>query len=226
MTKPLALGVLVSGRGSNLQAIINAIEEGKLRAEIKVVISDREEAYALDRARHHRIKTLFLDPRGYGCRESYDQMTAEALQHHGVQLVILAGFMRLLSAPLIHAFPHAIMNIHPSLLPAFPGLHVQRKALDHGVKFSGCTVHFVDEGLDSGPIIIQAVVPVLDGDTEETLSERILNQEHRIFPRAIELFAQGRLRVAGRRVLVNHPGDTGGEFLVNPSFDRAAPPRS
>ncbi len=200
--KPIPLGVLVSGRGSNLQAIIERIEAGKLDARIKVVISDVAGAYALKRSQAHGIKTRFLDPKQSGSREDYDRRVVEVLQGEGVELVILAGFMRLLSSDLVRAFPQRIMNIHPALLPAFPGLHVQRKALEYGVKFSGCTVHFVDEEMDTGPIILQAAVPVLDDDTEDTLSARILEQEHKIYSQAIQLYAEGHLQIEGRRVRV------------------------
>ncbi len=196
----LRLGVLVSGRGSNLQAIIDASEAARIDAVLAVVISDVADAFALDRARTHGIEAAFVDPRLFDTREAFDAAIIDLLRKREVDLVCLAGFMRLLSPHFVREFHHRIMNIHPALLPAFPGLHVQRKALKHGVKFSGCTVHFVDEGTDTGPIIIQAVVPVLDDDTEESLSARILKYEHQIYPRAIQLFAEGRLEVRGRRV--------------------------
>lgn len=196
----LRLGVLVSGRGSNLQAIIDASEAGRIDAVLAVVISDVADAFALERARTHGIEAAFVDPRLFDTREAFDAAIIDLLRKREVDLVCLAGFMRLLSPHFVREFHHRIMNIHPALLPAFPGLHVQRKALKHGVKFSGCTVHFVDEGTDTGPIIIQAVVPVLDDDTEESLSARILKYEHQIYPRAIQLFAEGRLEVRGRRV--------------------------
>ncbi len=215
--KKTRLGVLVSGRGSNLQAIIEAIEAGRLDAEIAVVISDHEDAYALERARKHGLEALHIDPAAYPGRENYDRELAEALRTFGVELVVMAGFMRILSPVLIRAFPRRIMNIHPALLPCFPGLHVQRRALEHGVRFSGCTVHFVDEGVDTGPIIIQAVVPVLAGDTEETLSARILRHEHRVYARAIQLFAEGRLEVSGRRVTVKGAAEAADhQVIVNP----------
>ena len=197
----LRLGVLVSGRGSNLEAIIDASEAGRIDAVVAVVISDVADAFALERARTHGIEAAFVDARPFDTKEAFDAAVIDLLRKHEVDLVCLAGFMRLLSPQFVEAFRHRILNIHPALLPAFPGLHVQRKALKHGVKFSGCTVHFVDEGTDSGPIIIQAVVPVLDDDTEESLSARILTYEHQIYPRAIQLFAEGRLEVLGRRVL-------------------------
>ena len=202
MTDLLAIGVLVSGNGSNLQAIIDRIEDRTLQARIACVISNKADAYALERAKRHDIPTHVLDHRTHAGRESYDAALVELLRSHGVRLVVLAGFMRIVTPVLLGAFPHAVMNIHPALLPAFPGLHAQLQALQYGVKVSGCTVHFVDEGTDTGPIIIQAVVPVLDDDTEETLSARIQKEEHRIYPEAVNLFAQGRLTVDGRKVVV------------------------
>lgn len=202
MTDLLTIGVLVSGNGSNLQAIIDRIEDGTLPARIACVISNKADAYALERAKRHGIPTYFLDHRAHAGRESYDAALAELLRSHGVRLVVLAGFMRIVTPILLGAFPHAVLNIHPALLPAFPGLHAQQQALQYGVKVSGCTVHFVDEGTDTGPIIIQAVVPVLDNDTEETLSARIQKEEHRIYPDAIHLFAKDRLTVEGRKVIV------------------------
>lgn len=202
MTDLLKIGVLVSGNGSNLQAIIDRIEDGTLPARIACVISNKADAYALERARRHGITTHVLDHRAHAGREAYDAALAELLRSHGIGLVVLAGFMRIVTPVLLGAFPNAVLNIHPALLPAFPGLHAQRQALQYGVKVSGCTVHFVDEGTDTGPIIIQAVVPVLDDDTEETLSARIQKEEHRIYPEAIKLFAQGRLTVVGRKVVI------------------------
>jgi len=211
------LGVLVSGRGSNLQAIIDNIEKGSLSAEIAVVISDQADAFSLERARKHNIPAVHISAKGYkGKRDEYDGLLVEELRKRGVELVILAGFMRIITPTLIKAFPYRIMNIHPALLPSFPGLHVQKAAIEHGVRFSGCTVHFGDEGMDTGPIIIQAVVPVLDNDTEDTLSSRILAQEHKIFSRAIQLYAEGRLTIKGRRVVVTGSEDKGGQFLINP----------
>ncbi|HSA77696.1 MAG TPA: phosphoribosylglycinamide formyltransferase [Nitrospirota bacterium] len=215
--KKARIAILVSGRGSNLQAIIDNIEKGLLPAELAVVISDQTDAYALERARAHNIPAVLVSAKGYkNKREEYDALLVKELRERNVDLVCLAGFMRIITPVLIRAFPNRILNIHPSLLPAFPGLHVQKKALDHGVKFSGCTVHFVDEGMDTGPIIIQAVVPILDSDTEDSLSERILKQEHKIYSRAIQLFAEGRLKIEGRRVLVSNGGNTGDAFLMNP----------
>lgn len=200
--KNVPLGVLVSGRGSNLQAIIEHIEAGSLDATIKIVVSNVADAYALKRAQEHGIKTCVVKATPGESREDYDRRVVEILRREGVELVILAGFMRLLSPYLVQSFPHRIMNIHPALLPAFPGLHVQKKALDYGVKFSGCTVHFVDEDMDTGPIVLQAVVPVIDGDTEDTLSARILEQEHKIFSQAIQLYAENRLQINNRRVFI------------------------
>ncbi len=211
------IGVLVSGRGSNLQAIIDNIEKGSLPAAIAVVISDQADAYALERARKHNIPGVQVSPKGYkGRRDDYDALLVKELQAHGAELVCLAGFMRIITPTLLKAFPDRVMNIHPALLPSFPGLHVQKAAIEHGVKFSGCTVHFVDGGMDTGPIIIQAVVPVLDSDTEESLSARILKQEHRIYSKAIQLYAEGRLKVDGRRVLVSGGKKETDDFLINP----------
>ncbi|HLC21514.1 MAG TPA: phosphoribosylglycinamide formyltransferase [Candidatus Methylomirabilis sp.] len=200
MRTRLRLGVLVSGRGSNLQAIIDASEAGRIDAVVAIVIGDVADAFALDRARAHGIEAAFVNPRLFDSREGFEAGIIDLMRKRDVDLVCLAGFMRLLSPHFVREFPNRIMNIHPALLPAFAGLHVQHKALVHGSKFSGCTVHFVDEGTDTGPIIIQAAVPVLDDDTEESLSARILNYEHQIYPRAIQLFAEGRLEVRGRRV--------------------------
>jgi len=197
------LGVLVSGNGTNLQAIIGSILRGELSAKVACVISNKADAFALERAGKHGIPAIHLDHRQYGSRADYDAALVETLQQHDVELVILAGFMRLLSPVIIDAFPHRIMNIHPALLPSFPGLDAQQQALDYGVKVSGCTVHFVDAGCDTGPIILQTVVPVLEGDTSETLSQRIHVEEHRSYPAAIQLFAEGRLSVEGRHVTVS-----------------------
>jgi phosphoribosylglycinamide formyltransferase-1 len=201
----LPLGVLASGRGSNLQAILDQVAAGCLPASVAVVVSDVPDAYALERARAAGVPAVFVDPRAAGGKSAFEEQVAAVLRAHGVGLVALAGYMRVCGPVLLAAFPGRILNIHPSLLPAFPGLHVQRQALGHGVRFSGCTVHFVDAGVDTGPIVAQAVVPVLDDDTEETLAARILRQEHRLFPHAIRLFAEGRLRLSGRRVIVDAP---------------------
>lgn len=206
-TTPLRVAVLASGRGSNLQALIDAIEAGQVRARIVAVISNKKEAVALERARKHGIKDLFVDPKPFAgrsdSREAYDRSLLEVLQQHEVELVLLAGYMKIVTTVLVNAYANRMMNIHPSLLPAFPGLEVQKKAIDWGCKLAGCTVHFVTEGVDEGPIIIQAAVPILDTDTPETLAARILVQEHRIYPRAVQLFAEGRLGVDGRRVFID-----------------------
>jgi len=201
-SQPLRIGVLASGRGSNLQAIIDAIEAGKLDCRLAVVASDRADARALERARKHGIDAVFIDPKAYPGREAYDQAVLAVLAERRVELVCLAGYMRILTPTFVRALPGQIMNIHPALLPAFPGLHAQRQALKYGVKVSGATVHFVDEGVDTGPIICQVAVPVREGDTEETLAARILAEEHELYPRAIRLYAEGRLSIRGRRVLV------------------------
>lgn len=200
----IRIGILASGRGSNLQALIDAVAAGRLDAEIAVVISDVERAVALDRARRAGIEACFVEPGPKRSRlgEAAEARVIEVLDGHGVELVALAGFMRILGPRLVGHYRLRLLNIHPSLLPSFPGLHAQKQALDYGVKWSGCTVHFVDEGVDSGPIIVQAAVPVLNGDTEDSLSERILAEEHRIYAEAIGLVASGRVRVDGRRVTV------------------------
>ena len=202
----LRVGVLASGRGSNLQAIIDAIEAGKLAARIAVVISNKKDAQALERARRHGVADVFLDPAPYkdrpDGREAYDRAVLAVLKEHEVELVALAGYMKIVTRVFIDAYPNRIMNIHPALLPSFPGLKAQQQALDWGVKVSGCTVHFVTEGVDTGPIIRQAAVPVQENDTAETLEARILAEEHRIYPEAIQLFADGRLSVEGRRVRI------------------------
>ena len=202
----LRVGVLASGRGSNLQAIIDAIEAGKLAARIAVVISNKKDAQALERARRHGVADVFLDPAPYkdrpDSREAYDRAVLDVLRKHNVELVALAGYMKIVTRVLIDAYPNRIMNIHPALLPSFPGLNAQQQALAWGVKVSGCTVHFVTEGVDIGPIIRQATVPVQENDTVETLEARILAEEHRIYPEAIQLFAEGRLSVEGRRVRI------------------------
>ena len=221
-TSKLRLGVLASGRGTNLQAIIDAIEARTLDALIAVVVSNKKEAQALERARRHKLTGVFLDSKPFAheanSREAYDRAILDVLKKHDVELIALAGYMRIVTPVLIGAYPNRIMNIHPSLLPAFPGLEVQEKAMDWGVKIAGCTVHFVTEGVDEGPIIIQAAVPVLQGDTADTLSARILTQEHRIYPRAIQLYAEGRLRVEGRRVLVAGASESTTGALISTSL--------
>lgn len=214
------LGVLASGRGSNLQAIIDAIETGHIEAMLAVVVSNKGGAYALERARRHQVPAVHLDSKPFAQdpvpREAYDRAMLGVLQEHGVDLVVLAGYMRIVTPVLVEAYRWRMMNIHPSLLPAFPGLDAQRQAIEHGVKLAGCTVHFVTEGVDEGPIILQAAVPVLDEDTVESLEARILEQEHRLYPRAIQLFAQGRLDVKGRRVLIREGSQTDSEYRAGP----------
>lgn len=219
MARPIPIAVLVSGSGTNLQSIIDAIEARKLDAKIEVVLSNKPDAYGLVRARNHHIPTEILEHKNFPSREAYDQSVVDLLRARGVELVVLAGFMRLLSAVFIKAYSNRIMNIHPALLPSFPGLNVQKKAVEHGVRFSGCTVHFVNEECDEGPIIIQAVVPVFPDDTEEHLAARILAQEHRIYPRAIQLYAEGRLHVAGRKVLVDRLEKDAAQVLIEPSLE-------
>jgi phosphoribosylglycinamide formyltransferase-1 len=195
------VGVLVSGRGSNLQALIDAAHRGELGGEVAVVVSNVETAPGLERARKAGIPAVFRDHRGKK-REEFDSEIVGILRGHEVELVCLAGFMRLLSPVFVRAFPGRIVNIHPALLPAFPGLEAQRQAWEHGAKVSGATVHLVDEGLDSGPIVAQEAVPVVSSDTPETLAARILEAEHRLYPRAVRLLLEGRCRVEGRRVIV------------------------
>jgi phosphoribosylglycinamide formyltransferase 1 len=219
MARQVPIGVLISGGGTNLQSIIDAIEAKKLDAKIEVVLSNKADAFGLERAKRHGIATEFVDHKAYSSREAYDQAVVELLCRRGVELVVLAGFMRLLSPVFIKAYSNRIMNIHPALLPAFPGLHVQKKAVEHGVRFAGCTVHFVNEECDEGPIIIQAVVPVFAEDSEDTLAARILTQEHRIYPRAIQLYAEGRLKVSGRRVLVDGLSHDEAQVLIQPPLD-------
>ncbi len=195
------LAVLVSGRGSNLQAIIDSIEKNNLAAEISLILSNVPDAYALQRGKKHRLESIFLDPKSFSSRDDYEKQMIELLQTKSIDLVCLAGFMRILGKKFIDAFSGKIINIHPSLLPAFPGLNVQEKALQHGVRFSGCTVHFVNEEVDGGAIISQAVVPILDADDTQSLSDRILEQEHIIYPEAIRLIIEDRLEFSGRRVV-------------------------
>ena len=195
------IGVLISGRGSNLQALIDAIDEGRLLATIAVVISNRADAAGLERARSAGIETLVVDHRAFATRDAFDRALASELTSRRVALVCLAGFMRLVGAPLLEAFPDRILNVHPSLLPAFPGVDAQRQALEHGVKVAGATVHLVTAELDGGPIVLQASVPVRDDDTPETLSARILIEEHRIYPEAVRIMLDGGWSVEGRRFL-------------------------
>jgi phosphoribosylglycinamide formyltransferase-1 len=192
--------VLISGRGSNLQAIIDACGAQKIPAKVAVVISNNPEAAGLERAKKHGIPAVVIDNRQFADKNTYELEIVKALKEHKVGLVCLAGYMRIVGAVLLDHFRGKMINIHPSLLPSFPGLHAQRQALEHGVTVTGCTVHFVDEGCDTGPIIVQSAVPVKENDTEETLSARILEQEHQIYPLAIEFIAKDKLRIEGRRV--------------------------
>lgn len=194
------IGVLVSGRGTNLQAIIDAIENGELKARIAVVISNRQDAPALERSRKHGIEAVWMNPKQFASKKEYDLALALELKNRQIDLVCLAGYMRILSPEFIGIFSGKIINIHPSLLPAFPGLNVQQKAIDYGVKFSGCTVHFVNEEVDGGAIILQAVVPVHDSDDAQTLADRILVQEHLIYPKAIQMIIENRLHIENRKV--------------------------
>ena len=197
------IGVLLSGRGSNFDALAASVAAGRIPdADISIVVSNRETAQGIEKARARGIEARVIPSKGLE-REAYDKMVVAALQEKNVDLVCLAGYMRLLSPYFVKEFPQRILNIHPSLLPAFPGLEPQRQALEHGAKFSGCTVHFVDENLDAGPIVMQAVVPIEDGDTPDTLAERILREEHRIYTEAVRIVLEGRWRMEGRRVLVN-----------------------
>ena len=198
----LRLGVLASGRGSNLQAILDATAAPGFPARVAIVVSDRERAQALDRARAHAVPVVWLNPKDFGERAAYDAALTGVHAARGVGLVCLAGFMRILGPAFVRAWAGRVLNIHPALLPAFPGLAAQRQALEYGVKVAGATVHFVDEGVDTGPIVLQASVPVHPDDTEDSLSARILVEEHRLYPEAIRLFAEGRLTITGRRVLV------------------------
>lgn len=200
----LSLAVLASGTGTNLQAILDACASGLVKAKVAVVVSDKPTALALDRARKAGVDGIFVDPKGR-TREGHETAVLDVLKQHAVGLVCLAGYMRILGPTLVRAFPQRIVNVHPALLPSFPGLHGQRQALEWGAKVTGCTTHFVDAEVDHGPIILQAAVPVLDDDTEDTLAKRILEQEHRIYPLTVHLFAEGRVRVEGRRVRVRPP---------------------
>jgi phosphoribosylglycinamide formyltransferase 1 len=216
MKKKIKLGVLVSGSGSNLQSIIDKIEKGLLDAEIKVVISNNPDAYALERAKNHQIPSVVLNHKDFNSRENFDREMIKILESYSVDLVVMAGFMRVLSSLFLNAFPMKIMNIHPAVLPSFTGIHSQKKAINYGVKFSGCTVHFADEGVDTGPIIIQAIVPVYSDDSEDTLAQRILKEEHRIYPQAIQFYAEGRIKVKGRRVHIEGIDPISATSLCNP----------
>ncbi len=222
---PLPIAVLVSGSGSNLQSIIDKIEAGVLDAEIRVVVSNNEDAYGLERARKHGLPWAVADHRGYHAREAYDAEMVRILRDHGAGAVVLAGFMRMLTPVLLEAFPGRVLNIHPALLPSFPGTHGARDACDYAVRISGCSVHFVDEKMDNGPLVIQAAVPVAPDDDQKSLAARILRFEHRIYPQAIQWLAQGRLSVDGRTVHVAEAGAAPAEvecdhpFIVNPLLE-------
>lgn len=200
--EPLRLGVLASGRGSNFASIMRAIEGGRLNARVTVLISDQPQAPALSLARGFGVPTEVIQPRNFASKVDFENELARQCAEHQVEVVVLAGFMRLLTATFLAHYPQKVVNIHPALLPAFPGLNAQGQAIAYGVRFSGCTVHLVDEGMDSGPIILQAVVPVEANDDEDTLSNRILQEEHRLYPEALQLIAEGKLKIDGRRVYI------------------------
>lgn len=215
----LALGVLISGSGTNLQAILDAAGSGAIDVDVRVVVSNRPRAAGLQRARDAGVPTAVVSHRRYDGREPFERALLEVLDEHGVEWVALAGFMRLLTARFLSAYPGRVVNIHPALLPAFPGTHAQRQAVEYGVRFSGCTVHFVDEGTDTGPIIAQAVVPVLPDDDEHSLGRRILAQEHRLYPWVLQLLALGRVQRDGRRVRISGPPPDGGLAWLDPAPD-------
>jgi phosphoribosylglycinamide formyltransferase-1 len=197
--------VLASGRGSNFQAIIDALQDGSIPAECAALITDNPQACAIERAQKSGIPFVVVDYKAFPSREVYERDLLDAMQKVNPDLVVLAGYMRILGTPIVRAFPGRMVNIHPALLPSFTGLHAQRQAVEHGVKVAGCTVHFVDESLDGGPIILQRCVPVLESDDEDTLADRILEQEHVAFPEAVRLFCEDRLRIVGRKVLIRKP---------------------
>lgn len=220
MKKKIAIGVLVSGSGSNLQSIIDEIEAGNLDAVINVVISNVPDAYALERARQHNIPTELIDHKNFETREDFDRKLIDVLNSYSIELVVMAGFMRVLTPLFINTFHYRIMNIHPALLPSFQGIHAQERAFEYGVKFSGCTVHFADDGVDTGPIIIQSVVPVYDDDTADTLQQRILKEEHRIFPQAIQFYAEGKLEIVDRKVRIRDNVRIDDKPIHNPPLTR------
>jgi phosphoribosylglycinamide formyltransferase-1 len=197
------VAVLLSGRGSNFRALLAAVREGRIDARVALVLSNKAEAAGLATAREAGLETLFLDPKLFPSKEDYDAAVVRELDARDIDLVCLAGYMKILTPVFCRAYKNRILNIHPALLPAFPGLHVQQRAVDWGVRFSGCTVHFVAEEVDMGPIVLQAVVPVLQDDTEETLAARILVEEHKIYPEAVRLYFEGRIEIRGRRVFVS-----------------------
>ncbi len=218
MTDKPVIAVLVSGSGSNLQAIIDASERGEIPCRVGLVVSNKADAYGLTRAKNHGIPTAVVDHRAFPTRDAFDAELVRVLRGVAPALVCLAGFMRVLTPAFVAAFPHRIINIHPALLPSFPGTHGPAQALRYGVRFSGCTVHFLDEGVDTGPIIVQAVVPVYDDDTEESLAARILKQEHRIYPMAVRIVLEGRARIEGRRVRVDGAPKIAEFFHRNPDL--------
>ncbi len=211
----LNIAVLASGRGSNFQAIIDAIESGMLKATIKLLIVDKPGAFAIERAKKHSIEYLYVNPKDFPTGDDFFKYIADELKKRDVELVVLAGFMRIVRKPLLDAFPNRIMNIHPAILPSFRGLHGQRQAIEYGAKISGCSVHFVDEGVDTGPIIIQAAISVSPDDNEESLSARILRLEHKILPEAIRLFSEGRISVEGRVVKIKGY-ELKEDYIINP----------
>jgi phosphoribosylglycinamide formyltransferase 1 len=217
----MRLGVLASGSGTNLQSILDACHARRIGAEVAAVVCNVPGAKALDRARRAGVAAILLPHAEFTRREDYDARVVSELRARGVDLVCLAGFMRIVTRTLLDAYPHRVLNIHPSLLPAFPGMHGVRQALAAGVRISGCTVHVVDEGTDSGPVLVQAAVPVLDGDTEDSLAARILVQEHRCYARAIQLVAEGRVEVAGRRVRVRAPAGDAARTIASPLLEDA-----
>ncbi len=212
----LRIGVLASGGGSNLQSILDACAEKRIDAKVALVLTDNPQAFSIERAKNAGVPVALIELDKNITREEHDKKVVAALKEHGVDTVALAGYMLLVTPVLLKAFPQRVINIHPALLPSFPGLHVQEAALNHGAKFSGCTVHFVDEGMDTGPIIIQAVVPIRDDDTPSTLGARILREEHRIYPQALQYLAEGRLRVKGTRVYLDPQSPASGA-LHNPA---------
>ena len=213
------IGILASGRGSNLQAILDAIEKGEIKAKVRIVLSDKKDAPARSRAQQAGILGTFLDPKNFGSREAYDEKIVNLMKENHVELIILAGYMRIITPQLIKAYKNRIMNVHPSLLPSFPGLRAQKKTLQWGTKISGCTVHFVEETVDQGPIIIQAAVSVKADDTEASLASRILEQEHRILPQAIQYYAEGRLRVVGRCVYLKDEDLDQTNVVISPALN-------
>ncbi len=208
---------LISGRGSNLKAILEGIKVGKIKGKISLVISNKRNARGLQIAKEYGIKTLFVNPKDFKSREDYDRFLVDIIKRENPDLIVLAGYMRILTDYFIDSFPNKIVNIHPSLIPAFKGLKAQKQAIDFGAKYTGCTVHFVNKEVDSGAVIIQAVVPVLPDDTEETLSDRILQMEHRIYPQAIKWFSENRIKLEGRKVIVEN--GIYGEFPTNPKIE-------